>query len=1177
MKHFVPCAVLFALLWSCNTTPTRFELLSSGHTGITFNNLLTESDTLNVLSFEYMYNGGGVGTGDFNNDGLTDIFMAGNMVTSKLYLNKGSLAFDDITQAANVETKLWCTGVSVVDIDQDGRLDIYVCTVNPHDNETSPNLLFHNKGNNANGVPQFEEVAARVGLADQSYSTQAAFLDYDRDGDLDMYLLTNALENYSRNSPIGQRKDGTGKSVDKFFRNEGVTNGLPQFKDVSAEAGILTEGWGLGIVVNDLNRDGFPDVYVANDFLSNDHVFINTGQGAFVNEMDRLRHQEYNGMGADIGDINNDGLNDIVVVDMMPEDNLRQKTMFPTIAYDRFHKNIQMKYSPQYVRNVLQLNNGNGTFSDIGYLSGIYATDWSWSALMADLDNDGWQDVLITNGYRKDITNLDFVAYSKESSMFGTDATRLKKLLTAVNEIEGVKKPDLLFRNNGDLRFTNKSAEWGMVQEAYGNGAAYADLDNDGDLDLVINNINDEAFLYRNNTVEMGDGKGNYLRVAFKGPTGNANGLGTKVEITSRGKKQYREYQVQRGYQSSVESYLHFGLDTLNTVDTLSVVWPDGKSQILTNVKANQVIALDHKNAGDVADQKKTVSQPFFVNASATAKLQYKHSEPDYIDFKSTATLPQKYSQAGPGISVGDVNGDGLEDVVLCGPAQHATLLFYQQKNGTFKRDSLSPKTSEDMSMLLFDADQDNDLDLYCVSGSSEFGLAANAYQDRFYRNTGNKLVQDTTALPKENSSGSTVTACDFDHDGDVDLFVGGRISPLRYPEAPQSMVLQNEGKGKFTDVTSSLLPALRRVGMVTASLWTDFDNDGWTDLALVGEWMPVSFFKNNGGKSFSPAFADGVGWWSSIVGGDFDNDGDTDYVCGNLGLNSLFQASPTEPVSIYAKDFDGNGSFDPLITRYVQGKEFLTHPRETLTDQIVSLKRKLVRYNIYGNAPLQAILTKEQLDGALIYRATTFASIYMENQGGGKFTTRPLPITVQFSPLNGMQATDVNRDGNLDLLAIGNAYATDPLSGLYDAGIGVTLLGDGTGNFTALPVARSGFFVNNDAKSLVSLPGAAGTTLWMATATRDSVKVFEQSGSGVWIKPRPGDVWAEVTLPDGKKQRRELYYGSGYLSQSTRAFRVPATATEIWLTDAQGNRRKAWDAATALALPGWSGKEVIK
>ena len=1151
---------------ACCRPQTRFELLTASHTGIDFNNELTESDTLNVLTFEYMYNGGGTGIGDFNNDGLQDVFFAGNMVTSRLYLNDGNMRFQDVTEAAHITTNLWCTGVSIIDIDQDGLQDIYICTVNPGLDKTSPNLLFHNLGPDSNGIPVFEEVAARTGLADHSYSTQAAFFDYDTDGDLDMYLLTNALESYTRNTPIGQRTDGSGKSVDKLFRNDGLINGLPKFTDVSREAGILTEGWGLGIVVTDINRDGRPDVYVANDFLSNDHLYVNNGDGTFTNTIaDALRHQEYNGMGADIADINNDGLCDILVVDMMPEDNLRQKTMFAGTGYDRFQKNIQMHYQPQYVRNVLQLNNGNGTFSDIGYLTGIYATDWSWSALMADLDNDGLQDILITNGYRKDITDLDFMAYSKSASHFGTDAVRIKNAMEAVNALEGVKKPDLLFHNNGGLRFTNASQAWGMTHEAYSNGAAYADLDNDGDLDLVINNINDKAFIYQNHTVETDNDLAHYLRITLQGAEGNRNGVGARVTLRYKNGQQVREYTPQRGYQSTVEPYLHFGLGKVAVVDTLRVQWPGGKEQILTNVLANQSLTLRERDAMPAAATPEPQRTTLFNEVSAQTGLQYLHEEDEYIDFKATPTLPLKHSQAGPAMATGDINNDGLDDVILCGAAHRAARIFIQKPDGTFTTDSLPAKGHEDAGLLLFDADGDGDNDLYCASGSSEFTAKDNFYQDRFYRNTGGKLILDTTALPPETSSGSCVTANDFDNDGDLDLFVGGRVVPRRYPEAPESFVLQNNGRGNFTNITETLAPALQHAGLVTAALWTDFDNDGWTDLAVVGEWMPVTFFRNIKGRAFTNVYAEAPGWWNSITGADFDSDGDIDYVCGNVGLNSLFQASEQEPVFVYGKDFDNSGSFDPLVSRYVQGKEYLTHPRETLTDQIVSYKRKLTRYSIYGKATRAELLPPQQLEDAIVRKATQLASVYIENKGKGGFAMRPLPIEAQTAPLNGIQATDINGDGYPDVLGIGNNYAAEPLSGRYDAGIGICLLGNGKGSFKAIPPTQSGFFINTDAKSLVQLQRANHTPLWLATANQDSLRVFEQHTDPLpWVTPGPLDAFAILEYKSGKKQRRELYYGAGYLSASTRRFTVPTGVQAVWITDSRGVERQAWSNTVA-------------
>jgi len=1165
---FSLAAVLLIVFSSCSRQKSQFELLSPADTHVDFNNLITESDSLNVLLFEYIYNGAGVGVGDFNNDGLTDIFFAGNMVSSRLYLNRGNFVFEDVTLPAGVQTSLWCTGVSLIDINQDNMLDIYISTVNPKSNGKSPNLLFINKGLDQKGIPTFIEVASKAGLDDQGYSTQAAFLDYDLDGDLDMYLLNNAIENYTRNTPIGQRTDGRGKSVDKLFRCDSITHeGIPIFTDVSMEAGILPEGWGLGVIVNDINNDGYPDVYASNDFLSNDHLFINNRNGTFTNEIGRyLRHQEFNGMGADMADINNDGLNDIIAVDMLPEDNLRKKTMFSNIGYDRFQKNLQMHYQPQYVRNVLQLNNGNGSFSDIGYMAGISETDWSWSALMADFDNDGFRDVLITNGYRKDVTDMDFVAYSHESSMFGTDEIRLKKAIDAVNALEGVKKPNLLFRNNGNLTFTNEAGAMGLGQPSYSNGAAYADFDNDGDLDLVMNNLNENAFLYRNNLNTTKKGPANYLRIKLKGNRGNSAGLGTKIYLYHQGTIHYAEHQLQRGYKSTVESIEHFGLGNVEKIDSIVIDWPGGDRQVIRNVEVNQVMLITQKDttaskAGTLRLKHK--DETIFHEAHGKYDVRLIQPEEDYVDYKQgQRLLLQKYSQLGPGIATGDINGDGLDDFVVGGVAHHHATIFYQQPSGVFQSDSLPDKDPEDMGILLFDADGDSDLDLYCVSGSSEFNKDGKFYQDRFYRNNGlGKFLLDTMALPRIESSGSCVTASDFDKDGDLDLFVGGRISPLEYPTPPESYLLRNNGKGVFENITP---PSLQRVGMVTAALWTDFDNDQWVDLMLVGEWMPITFFRNNNGtlESFVPRQPDPettVGWWNSLNSGDFDNDGDIDYVAGNLGLNSPYKASMQEPVCVYAKDFDHNGSIDPVLCRYILGKEYISHPRETLTEQLPTLKKMLTSYAIYGKSTFRDIFSKENLEGALIYKGTLFSSSFIENTGNGNFKVSALPVEAQTAPMFGTSVSDINNDGKLDLMSVSNSYSTETLTGYYDAGIGSVLMGDGRGNFAPMEVTKSGFFVDTDAKALASLNIHENESLFIVTSNQDSVSVFETARDGLSERLRllNDEVYAVVEYADGRKQKFEFYYGSGYLSQTSRVLNIPKCAASVTIHSYEGNTRK--------------------
>ena len=1107
MKYYLP--ILLLLLGGCSSKKKRFEKLSSSETGITFNNTINITDSLNVLKFEYIYNGGGVGVGDVNGDGQTDVFFAGNQVSSKLYLNKGKsgFQFEDITQTSGVSTSAWCTGVAMIDINQDGKLDIFVSTINPKIDKTVDKLLFINQGNNTNGIPIFKESAKLVGLSDGCYGTQITFLDYDLDGDLDAYLLTNAIEHFNRNNNTGQRNDGGGRSVDKLYRNEGnQANGLPIFKDVSKEAGILVEGWGLGVMVNDFNNDGYPDVYVGNDFLSNDHLYINNQNGTFTNKVaDYMRHQSHNSMGLDMADINNDGLNDLVVVDMLPDDNLRQKTMFGTIDYDKFQENLRRGYQPQYVRNMLQLNNGNGSFSDVGYMAGVAATDWSWSPLLADFDNDGYRDLLITNGYRLDITDLDFVVYRGDEEVFGDPKQRKQKMQEAFKNLKGVKKPNFFYKNKGDLTFENVAEQYGLDAPSYTNGTAYADFDNDGDLDLIMNNIDDEAFVYQNNTIQKNeenkDGNSHFLRIKLSGNTPNLQGLGAKVSLYFQEKMQYAEHQTVRGFKSSVENVMHFGLGNVQKIDSLKIIWASGKEQTLRNLAVDKVIVLVEKQAQNAQKGINSETEKTFEEVSQQLNINFTSTETDYNDFLIQHTIPHKHSEMGAGIAVGDMNGDGLEDFFIGASAHQKGAFFWQNSNGKFTKKDFIEKDEEDAGVLLFDADNDKDLDLYCVSGSSEFTMNYNRYQDRLYLNDGKgNFSLNKMAIPSTKFTGSCITVCDFDKDGDLDIFRGGRVRSTEYPLAPQSFIFQNDGKGNFKDVTPQIAKDLSGIGMVSSSIWTDIDKDGWQDLMLVGEFMPITIFKNQQGKSLSllndESLKNTNGWWNCLAAGDFDKDGDMDYVAGNLGLNSKLKASVNEPVTVCAKDFDNNGTMDALLTAYNGGKEYSVHPRSTLIDQLIAMRRRFKTFKEYGETTFKEMIPETDLKGAMMLKSVLFASSYIENKGNGKFDIKPLPIETQVSPMFGIVVEDINQDGNLDILTVGNDYSTETLTGRYDAGIGNYLQGDGKGSFKNISVTKSNFFVTGDAKALAEVKLKDGSRLILASRNNEKLLVFRQKSN---------------------------------------------------------------------------------
>ncbi|MEJ7830535.1 MAG: VCBS repeat-containing protein, partial [Segetibacter sp.] len=960
--------------WSQNSSPL-FKLLPSPLTGITFNNTITENDTLNILRQANIYYGGGVGIGDFNNDGLMDVYLAGNMVSNKLYLNKGAITFNDITNASGVSGDgRWCTGVSVVDINADGWMDIYVSASFRKDPLLRTNLLYINQGLNKDGVPVFKESAQAYGLADTGFSTQGYFFDYDKDGDLDLYLVTNEL--YDPLTPIRFRPkitDGGALNTDRLYRN----NGNGTFTNVSQEAGILIEGWGHAACISDFNMDGWPDIYVANDFVSNDLLYINNRNGTFTNRLgEYFKHTAWNAMGSDAVDINNDGLPDLISLEMLPEDNLRKKRMFGGNEYYNYFNSSQFGYEHQYVRNVLQLNSGmtplgHPVFSDVGFMAGMYQTDWSWCPLAADFDNDGFRDLIISNGLPRDVTDLDYISYDNGQ---GGGAANLS--LSMANTLPVVKIDNYAFKNKGGILFENVTKAWGLERSSFSNGSAYADLDNDGDLDLIINNINNEAFVYENTSKK---GSSNTLSVKLQGAGLNKNAIGASIHIYYAGQQQYYEHQPARGYLSTMDGRAHFGLGSVASVDSIKVKWPDGKTGLITNVKADQLITISYGEGqhNETTSQKKA---SIFTSAANRYNIHYKPTEVDFIDYNIQPTLPHKLSQYGPGIAVGDIDNNGYDDFYLSGTSGTPGVFFMQDKNGNFSLDTtrigrIPNELEEEMGVLFFDADNDGDLDLYTVSGSYEIPPNNVVAQDRLFINNGKGQFQKSvSALPKEVTNGSCVKAADFDKDGDLDLFVGGRVVAGAYPTNPKNFLYKNTG-GKFIDVTQQMSPQLQNVGMVTDALWSDFDNDGKIDLVLTGEWMAVSFFKNTG-SSFVPVtnatgISQHVGWWNSLVSGDFDNDGDIDYVAGNVGLNSNYCATSAEPMTLYAKDIDNNGSLDAMVFCYMKAadgsrKPFPMHTKDDLASQLVSIRKKYPTYKSFGLASMNELWSEKDKQGAI-------------------------------------------------------------------------------------------------------------------------------------------------------------------------------------------------------------------
>tara|TARA_R110002049_G_scaffold44913_2_gene131406 strand:+ start:1286 stop:4561 length:3276 start_codon:yes stop_codon:yes gene_type:complete len=1009
---------------------TMFTSIPQSHSKIDFINEVEENLDFNFLNYTYIYNGGGVAVGDINNDGLEDVYFTSNQYSNKLYLNKGNFVFEDITEKAKVEDdKGWSTGVTMIDINNDGWLDIYVCKSGSLNNRSArQNKLFINQKNNT-----FKEDALKYGLKEYGFSTQAYFLDYDKDGDLDMYLVNHSSDfNNDLLSPPQYQSRLTKDDIDRLFRND---SGV--YKDVTKTSGIsMKKAWGLSASIGDFNNDSWPDIYVANDFLEPDFLYINNKNGTFKNTiLKSFKHISTNSMGSDFADINNDLLPDLVVLDMMAADRKRGKENMASMSTAKFNRMVNKGYHHQYMSNMLQLNYGNGTFGDIGQFSGIAKTDWSWAPLIADFNNDGLNDVFVTNGIDKDLSNQDFRNTMRRKNI---NYNKKESLEEAIDLIPSEKLTNYMFTNNADYTFKDVSLDYGFGAKINSNGAAYADFDNDGDLDLVLNNQSDKASVYRNNS------KANYISVTLKGSDKNIKGLGARIEVYANNTQQLKEVYVSRGYQSSVSYNLNFGLAESKLIDSLKVVWNDNKTQVLTNIDVNKRLALSYSNAIKIASPARQAASLFDSISPSSIGISYKHKSVNFDDYNVQLLLPQKQSTSDSALAVADVNNDGLDDVFIGNTMGVPAELYIQNNLGAFVKTNLElferDKKHNDNNALFFDADNDNDLDLYVATGNYSQPENSTLLQDRLYINDG-KGNYSKRRLPKMLSVTKAIATGDFDNDGDFDLFVGGRVVPGKYPNAPTSYLLENR-KGNFIDVTSKRGKELQSIGLVNDANFSDYDNDGDTDLILAGEWMPVSFFNNDKGvftKVDLPTNAK-TGWFQTIKAIDYDADGDDDYFAGNFGKNNKFHPTEEKPLHIYANNFDDNNSYDIALSKEYEGDLFPIRGKECSSQQTPFLNEKIRTFSEFANSNIIDIYGKENIETALHLQASSFNSYYIQNNGNGDFEFKSLPNLAQFGPTLDFEFVDINKDGMVEVLGVGGIYDSEVETIRYDASKGYIL-----------------------------------------------------------------------------------------------------------------------------------------
>lgn len=1059
MKQFL-VVLSFLLVSSCSRKekPILFTSLPASLTGIDFQNQLTFDRDFNIYTYRNFFNGGGVAAGDINNDGLFDLFFTSNQASNRLYLNLGEFKFKDITDSAGIGgMRSWSTGVSMADVNGDGFLDIYVCNSGNVQGDNKQNEFYIN-----NGDLTFTERAGEYGLADRGYSTHASFFDFDRDGDLDMYLLNNSFQSIgSFNLKKNERVKRDSLGGDKLFRND-----ENHFVDVSKEAGIYGSviGFGLGVTVGDVDKDGWPDIYVSNDFFERDYLYINQQNGTFKELLtSQIKSICAASMGSDMVDVNNDDLLDIFVTDMLPSRNDRLKTVTTFENWDRYAYNLANDYYHQFTRNTLQINNGDGSFSDIGRLAKVAATDWSWGALVADFDNDGWKDLFVSNGISRDLTNQDYLQFASSDEFVKkvVEESRVdyKKL---VDIIPSTKLSNFVFKNEGSYSFSDQTINWGLGEPSFSSGSAYVDLDNDGDLDLVVNNVDMQAFVFRNNSSVVNP-ENHFVKFSLKGDKGNTLAVGSSVKLYLDGRTLFQEVMPMRGFQSTVDNRLNFGIGKATQIDSAIILWPNGKITKMDELQVDKTFFVDQSKATLKADVDIVRKAGFhFLDITSSIQLDYTHKENDFIDFDRDRLIFHMLSTEGPKVSVADINADGIEDFFIGGAKGQSGSLFIQDLPGKFhpsNTDLLAlSKDSEDVGNLFFDADNDGDQDLYICSGGNDFSANSPSFQDRLYLNDGfGNFTSSFQVLPVSNrfESTSCVEAGDYDNDGDLDLFVGSRILPFSYGFPMNGYILNNDGSGNFRNVSSKVAPSLEKLGMITDAVWADLDGDKILDLIVVGEYMTIRCFIQRKGKFEEETERAGLenltGWWNTIAAADIDNDGDIDFVAGNHGLNSRFRATENKPVTMWVNDFDQNGSVEQIICTYEGDKSYPMVLRHDLLSQIPSLKKKYLRYENYKDQTIDDVFSVEQLKKAIRLDAKELRSLVLINDGKGHFSYAPLPVEAQFSPIYGLLIDDFDKDGNQDVLLGGNLYRAKPEVGRYDASYGTFLKGDGKGNFSTI------------------------------------------------------------------------------------------------------------------------------